>query len=416
MNTPETTRPESPSSPAAGSPREGDWPERARSLLPAVQRWAYLNTGSFGPLSRPAEEALAAWSRRQLEEGRIRPGLWDEMDALAANLRKRFARLVHAPPGSVALTHHTTDGMNIATWGLRWRTGDTLVTLATEHPGGMLPVYAAARHHGLDVRVVAHTAADTEASLLAKLEAAITSRTRLVAVSHVSWKTGMVLPIREIAALAHARGALLAVDGAQAVGAIPVDVQALDADFYAFPGQKWLCGPEGVGGLYVRPECLDVLHPTFVGYASLRDGDAWDETGHFLPAPGARRYETSTVYTPGLAGMVAGLTWLESLGFGRIFAQVQEMTRLCRRELATVPGVEILSPSPFAGLTVFRMAHIPPEDVVAFLARRGVLVRSVRRPDRVRVSTHFFNTPEDISRLVAGLQALEDERRRGGIP
>ncbi len=404
MNTPETNRPEIP--PVAEVAPGASWLESARAHLPAVQRWAYLNTGSFGPLSRPAEEALAAWSRRQLEEGRIRPGLWDEMDALAAHLRRRFARLVHAPPESVALTHHTTEGMNIATWGLRWRPGDTLVTLATEHPGGMLPVYAAARHHGLDVRVVAHTEADTEASLLAKLEKAITPRTRLVAVSHVSWKTGMVLPIREIAELAHGQGAFLAVDGAQAVGAIPVDVRTLDADFYAFPGQKWLCGPEGVGGLYVRPECLDALQPAFVGYASLRDRDAWDETGHFIPAPGARRFETSTVYIPGLAGMAAGLTWLESLGFARIFAQVQEMTRLCRRELTTVPGVELLAPEPAAGLTVFRMAHTPPEEVVTFLARRGILVRSVRRPDGVRISTHFFNTPEEIARLVSGLQAL----------
>ncbi len=413
MKIPETTGLESPPPPASLSALEASWVEKARAHLPAVRRWAYLNTGSFGPLSRPAEEALAAWSHRQLEEGRIRPGLWDEMNALAAHLRKRFARLIHASPESVALTHHTTEGMNIATWGLRWRAGDTLVTLSTEHPGGMLPVYAAARHHGLDVRVVAHTEGDTEASLLAKLEKAITPRTRLVAVSHVSWKNGMVLPIQEIAALAHGRGALLAVDGAQAVGAIHVDVRALDADFYAFPGQKWLCGPEGVGGLYVRPECLDLLQPTFVGYASLRDGDAWDETGHFIPAPGARRFETSTVYTPGLAGMAAGLAWLESLGFARIFARVQEMAQLCRRELATVPGVELLSPNPSAGLTVFRMAHSPPEEVVTFLARRGVLVRSVRRPDRIRISTHFFNTPEEIARLVAGLQALGNERRRG---
>ncbi len=391
------------------------WLEAVRADLPAVQRWTYLNTGSYGPLSRQAEEALTAWTQRQLEEGRIRPGVWDDLGTLAGTLRKRFARLIHAPTEkSVALTHHTSEGMNIATWGLRWRPGDELVTLSTEHPGGILPVYAVAHRYGLDVRVVDHREEDTEADLLAKLDAALSPRTRLVSVSHVCWKTGMVLPIREIAALVHARGGLLAVDGAQAVGAIPVDVQALDVDFYAFPGQKWLCGPEGVGGLYVRPACLDVLHPTFVGYASLYDGTAWDDTGFFIPAPGAKRYETSTTFAPGLAGMVAGLTWLESLGFGRIFAQVDEMTRLCRGELAAIPQVRLVAPEPHAGLTAFRVADIPPAQVVDFLAQRDVLVRSVSRPDLVRVSTHFFNSPEDVARLAAGLRDLLEERGDAG--
>src|SRR5262249_48027763 len=139
-----------------------------------------------------------------------------------------------------------------------WRSEDEVLTSTVEHPGIVAPLHHLARRSGVSLRTVAPEA----------VAYAITDHTRLVAVSHVSFSTGACLPIAEIASAARDTGALLLVDGAQAVGALPVDVHALDVDAYAFPGQKWLCGPEGTGALYVRPGLM--LQPTHVSTHSLR--------------------------------------------------------------------------------------------------------------------------------------------------
>src|SRR5690606_8258970 len=125
---------------------------------------------------------------------------------------------------------------------------------------------------------------DDHLDLIDKFRAAINDRTRLVSLSHVSWKTGTVFPLAEVARAAHQHGALVAVDGAQSGGAIGIDVKKLDVDFYAIPGQKWLCGPEGTGALYVRRERLADLRQTYVGFPSMRDGRAQDFEGNFLVA------------------------------------------------------------------------------------------------------------------------------------
>ncbi|RME56796.1 MAG: aminotransferase class V-fold PLP-dependent enzyme, partial [Caldilineae bacterium] len=241
---------------------------------------------------------------------------------------------------------------------------------------------------------------------LEKVAAALSPRTRLLVISHVSWKSGIVAPVAELAELVHQRDGFLAVDGAQSAGAIPLDMQALGVDFYALPGQKWLCGPEGVGALYVRRDRLSDLQQTYVGYPSMRDGLAHDDSGNFLAASGAARYEVGTVYKPALVGMCAGLDWLASLGWDWIYSRVRAMTESCRARLSNIPGVTVTTGQDFAGLTCFRIDGVEPAQAVTHLADRGVLIRSVSRPDLLRASTSFFNDEADLERLQAGVEEL----------
>jgi L-cysteine/cystine lyase len=381
-----------------------------REEFPVFERLAYLNTGTSGPLARRTVRAITAQTERQLLQGRSSFKVFlEEYFPLLDDLRARFGRLLGADADEIALTHHTTEGMNVAIWGLNWHAGDEIITTTEEHDGASLPVYLAARRQGLTLRVV--DVGSDDADIVERLARAITPRTRLVVVSHVFFKTGTVLPVAEIADAAHRAGALLAVDGAQSAGAIPIDVHALGVDAYAIPGQKWLCGPEGLGALYVRRDRVTELSPTFVGFFSLRDFTAYDDSGYFIPAPGARRYEVGTVFWPALLGMLASLQWMEDeLGYDAIYDQGAAVTRRCRQMLAEVPGLTIHSPARYAGLTSFSVDGLDPMATALALAETGVVIRSVHAPDLLRVSTGFYNDESDVRRLCDGRISL----RKGG--
>ena len=373
-----------------------------RRELPVLEQQAYLNTGTAGPLPRRVSEAINGELKRQEHDGRASAEHYlQQYFPLREDLRARFARLLGATAEEIAITHHTTEGMNIAVWGLNWQHGDEIVTTTHEHDGALLPIYTAARRLGLTVRIV------EGADIVGAIAEALSPRTRLVVTSHVSYRTGEVLPLAEIAREAHRVGAFFAVDGAQSAGTIPLNVPSLGVDAYAIPGQKWLCGPEGVGALYVRGSRVSELSPTYVGHFATRDFDATDLSGYYLPAPGAGRYEGGTVYWPVLYGMRESLRWLEeTIGWEWIFAQTTAMTRRCREMLDHLQGVTVRSPAGHIALTAFSIAGADPEETVSALTQRGVVIRTLHHSPWLRVSTGFFTADDELDRLREGLLAI----------
>jgi L-cysteine/cystine lyase len=383
--------------------------EMIREAMPAVRESVYLNTGSVGPLSTLTAEAMAESDRTALGQGRASIAGFMAFQQSKNDLRQAFADLVKAEVSEIALTHHTTDGMNIATHGLTWQPGDEIVTTNLEHPGGLLPLYVVRQRWGVVVKVVDIPANIGPAEIVSRLEAAITPRTRLLATSHVAWNTGMVLPLSEIVAMAHRHHVLVAIDGAQSTGAIPLDLPASGVDFYAMPGQKWLCGPEGTGALFVRRDRLNELAPTYVGYASMNAVGGHDWTGYFLPHPDARRYEVGTVNRPGLTGMLANLRWLQNqVGWSWIHQRIWALASYASETLSALPGVQILTPpEAHAGLVTFTLAGYDPTRVMMKLAEEGIVLRYVGEPYALRISTGFYNTEADIDRLASALQAVQ---------
>ena len=345
-------------------------------------------------------------AQRELEGGRLHPAFWEEHQRLERELREEIAHLLNARPEEMALTHHTSEGMNIGTLGIDWRPGDEAVTTNVEHSAGLLPLYIVQRRFGVHLRFadLDMGAGDTAQAI----QQLITPRTRLISLSHVSFSTGALLPLQEIAALAHRRGVLVLADGAQAAGAIPVDVKRLGVDFYALPGQKWLCGPAGVGAFYVRRDQLPELELTFSSYASK---ETYDHTGYFVPKPGAQRFEVADLYAPALAGQLAALHWLrEEVGWDWIFARVAELAGYARQLLEALEGVRVLTPPNMAGLLHFQVEGIAdPEVLVQGLLERGILIRSISSPLAcVRIAPSFYNTEEELE----GLAGAIDEIRR----
>ncbi|MDQ5819968.1 MAG: aminotransferase class V-fold PLP-dependent enzyme, partial [Actinomycetota bacterium] len=266
--------------------------EEARAQFPVLEHLAYLNAGSMGPLTRATGNAMADALRSDVEDGRVGTAYFERMLALRAAVRQRLAGLVSVTPDRIALTSSTTDGCNIVLGGLELGSEDEIVTTDAEHPGLLGPLCVS----GAKV-VVAPVTTRPAGEAVDTIRAAVTPRTRLIALSHVLWTTGQVIPVHE---LKQATGLPLLVDGAQSVGAIAVE--AGNADFYTVSCQKWLCGPDPLGGLYVaEPEHLRIAAPSYFSQ------EAMEVDGAFVPKEGALRFDRGWLAVPSLAGLVAAL-------------------------------------------------------------------------------------------------------------
>jgi L-cysteine/cystine lyase len=353
--------------------------DEARAQFPVLERLAYLQAGSCGPLSRAASDAMRREVESDLAEGRSGMPYIERVLALRAELRVRLAELVSADEDQVALTASTTDGCNVVLAGLDLAPEDEVVTTTDEHFGLLGPLHASG------ARVVV-APPDPEA-----IVAAVTPRTRLLALSHVLWTTGQLLPVRE---LRERTGVPILVDGAQSVGAIPVE--ALGLDFLTISGQKWLCGPESTGALVVAdPERLRVARPSY--FAQKR----YEPDGSFEPWPGARRFDPNWVPTAFMSGLLAALECRPEWGFER----ARDAAERCRTLLAEA-GEDVVTPAERATLVSWRPEREETAAVVERLHEAGVVVRDLPGTGLVRASVGWWTSEEDLQRLVAGLTAV----------
>jgi L-cysteine/cystine lyase len=377
-----------------------------REALPATGAGIYLNTGTSGPLPRETARAMADLAEIELTRGRAS---YDDYLAMVQRMdeaRAAVAAILTADVDTVALTYSTTDGMNIAALGLDWQPGDRVVTSSLEHVGGLAPLQVLRDRRGVDVSLVEIGRGGDDERMLAAFDSAIVPGTRLVAISHVTWSTGACLPVRAIADLAHARGALVLVDGAQAAGAIPVDITALGADAYAIPAQKWLLGPEGMGALWVAQSAMDRIAPTFVGYFAF---DAPGTRPPFRLFPDARRFEAGSRHQPSVLGFARSCGWLAMhVGLDFVYRRAAALSAYLADALAATPGVELVTPRDhLATLVTFRIEHWPAQDALDELGRRTfAIARVIPETDWLRCSVGFFNTEAELDRIVATVAEL----------
>lgn len=358
-------------------------PKSFRSQFPVLERAAYLNAGTEGPA--PARAAEAVHRRVDLEtmQGRCGPAYFDGLMELAAELRAGYARVLGCDPPEVALTGSTTDGVNTVLAGLDLRFGDEILTSDEEHPGLLAPLARARERHGIKVRVVP----------FAEIAGEVSSATRLVACSHVSWVSGRVVDAPSLAAT----GVPVLLDAAQAVGAVPVDVHALGCAFYAGSGQKWLCGPEGSGCLYVRPDRIEELLVPWPGYGSLADPAKPLE---LTPVEGVARFDHG--FPAGLRSSwaLASLEALGDAGWEWVHQRAGSLAASLAASLAE-RGLEI---GPRGRSTLVSWKAADPQGEVERLAAEGFIVRSIPAFGLVRASVGAWSSEEELEALV-GLAA-----------
>lgn len=350
-----------------------------RAQFPVLERVAYLNAGTDGPVPAAAAEAARVEVDRQLADGRT-AAHFERRFALQDELRGGYAALLGVPADEVALTTSTSDGIGRVLAGLDLGPGDEILTSDEEHPGLLGPL-AAARALGVTVRMAP----------LACLHEAVGPATTLVACSHVGWISGRVAP-RELAGL----DVPVVLDGAQGAGAIAVDPAALGCAAYAAAGQKWLCGADGTGFLHVAPEFAERIRAIAPSYMTLGE----PVRGIDSPLrPGARRHDTPALAAEVVAFSAAALRVLAAAGWDAVFERsAVQAGRLAERLAGAGRTVAPRGPA-----TLVAWEDPDPEGARDRLAEAGVAVRNLPGTPLVRASVGAWTSDEDLDRLLEAL-------------
>jgi L-cysteine/cystine lyase len=387
-----------------------------RHQFPALANKAYFNYGGQGPMPQAALDAILATYQQIQSAGPF--GLkTSDLVVRESNLTRQAIALelgVTAqsnglPSASaIALTENVTVGCNIALWGVNWQPGDRILLSDCEHPGVIASIQEICRRFQVVVDLFPLQATLNTGDPVAVITARLQPRTRLVVFSHVLWNTGQVLPLAEIVAGIRQypdadRQIQILVDAAQSVGLLPLKLDELGIDFYAFTGHKWWCGPEGVGGLYIHPKAMESLAPTFIGWRSL------DYSNSDLPLINdARRYEVATSAYPLYAGLRAAIKIHQDWGSPIDRSnQILSLATYLWERLQQVAGITCLNQTaPRSGLVSFQVGSGNHDKLVQALEREHFYLRTIVSPDCIRACTHYFTTTAEIDELIQCLSKL----------
>jgi L-cysteine/cystine lyase len=377
-----------------------------RAALPSLSAAIQLNTGTCGPLPAETAAAMAELAAYERDFGRAQHEYWTETLQRIDEARAGIAAVIGADLSEVALTHAATEGMNLGTWAIDWHDGGRAVTTCHEHVGGVGPLYMVCDRYGVDLGFAEFAGDASDDEIVAQFDRLITPGTKLVSFSHVLWTSGLVMPVRRIADVAHQRGALVLVDGAQSVGAIPTNVNDLGIDIYAIPGQKWLLGPEGLGAIWVRHDLLEDAKLTFGGYSQF---ESHDSRGNRKLRGDARRFQGAGFHRPSVLGLARSVGWLTMyVGLEFVYRRGAEMAHRAADLLAGIEGVELLTPRDrMAGLISFRIRGWEPQPALEELqARTFAIARTLPAVNALRMSVGFWATEDEIDRFLDGVRLL----------
>jgi selenocysteine lyase/cysteine desulfurase len=383
------------------TPDETYW-RKVRSEFTLEPGYTFLNHGTLGPTPHAVTDVI----HRSVDDLSRDPGsdflaLKTQIDAV----RSKLARFVNADIDEVSLTRSTTEGMNIFAHGLDWKPDDEVILNTHEHFAAVQPYQTLRDRYGIKIVTIDVPAVpDSAEQIIAAYRNALTPRTRVIVVSHVSYVTGLLAPIQALADLAHRHGVLISVDGAQSVGVLPLDLRASDVDHFAGSGQKWLLAGSGTGITYIKRAVQPKVWP-LQGYHNPnadRDG----------PYAGQRYERVGQKNIPSLLAIGAALDFHTAIGTETIALRIRELAARLRSGLKVIPGVTLSTandPELTAGLTTFSIANLAPADTVKALKERyQIIVRPIIHAEvsAVRASTHVLNTRDDVDHLVEAVCSL----------
>ncbi len=361
-----------------------------RKLFPITSQKIYLNHAAISPLSTRVTDRLE-WLIDDRMIGNV--DSFQEADQIRNDLRTLIARMINAAPEQIAFIGNTSEGFNHLVHGLQWQQGDEILIPDCEFPSNVYP-FKNLEHKGVVVKLIP---SDEGKISLQTIKSMITPKTRLLSISYVEFMSGFRNDLKAIGELCRQHGILFSVDGIQGIGALPIDVQEFKIDFISNGGHKWLMGPMGAGFMYFSKSLFRQLRPVFTGWLAVNN--AWDFLDYKLDfLPDARRYEYGTANFMGIVGLSESVALLMEVGLERIEKKLLKLGEILVSGLEAV-GIGLVNSKDkkhWAGIYSFKVQK--PEQLLEYLKENQV-VCSVRN-GLLRISPHFYNTPEEIHHVV----------------
>jgi selenocysteine lyase/cysteine desulfurase len=367
--------------------------EEIRRLFPVTHNYIYLNHAAVAPLSLPVYERMTEHARDVLESGLVH---WREWGEAVERVRELGARLVNAQPEEIAFAPNTSAGLSMIANGIEWRAGDNVVTADCEFPANLIPWRRLGREIGVEVRM----AREHEGSLKTdEILGLVNERTRVVSLSFVEFASGFRNDLAAIGSFCREHDVLFVVDAIQGLGALELDVARYHIDAFAADAHKFLLGPEGAALLFLGPRALERVRPTVVGWMSVKEAFAADN-GIQEYAAGARRFEPGALNICGVLGLGAAIELLLSVGVGRIESYLIELgDYLCAR--LEEKGYQVISSrkkGEASSVISCRHPRHPAQSLSQHLEEQRIITTA--RVGRLRISPHFYNTFEEMDRLI----------------
>jgi L-cysteine/cystine lyase len=374
-----------------------------RQKFPGLINKTYFNFGGQGTMPETALQGIID-THKYIQEvgpfsGRINTWLNNRVNLL----RKAIALELDTTPETITITENVTAGCNIALWGVDWQEDDHILMTDCEHPGIIATVAEISRRFGVKVNVCSIMNTLNHGDPVEVIRSNLTENTRLVVLSHLLWNTGQVLPLKAIAQACHNYPANKTIrviaDAAQSVGSLDLNLPELEIDYYAFTGHKWLCGPAGVGGLYISKDAFADLNPTFIGWR----GVEMDAQGKPIAwKPDGTKFEVATSAYPEYEGLRRAITIHQEWGHkSDRYQRICELSNYLWSELQKIDQVSCLKNTPpEAGLVSFQVANIEHKQLVDTLEKQGFLLRTIADPDCIRACVHYLTLPEEINSLL----------------
>lgn len=382
--------------------------QQQRQEFPGLKNKYYFNFGGQGIL---AQSTLQKIIDTYQYIDRVGPFGLEINSWITKNIhltKKAIASEIKITPDTITLSENVTSSCNIALWGIEWENGDEILLTDAEHPGIVATVKEIAHRFGVKIVTCPIVATVNQGNPVAVIQNHLTPKTRLIVISHILWNTGQVLPLKEIVAVCHGnqgdKPTEVLVDGAQSAGSLPLDLINSQVDYYGCTGHKWLCGPSGVGFLYVKADLLSSLRPTYIGWRGLNFSQA------DLPFnDDASRYEVATSAYPLFSGLQEAIAVHQKWGsIEERYQRICELSKYLWTKLGKIEGIECLKHSPpESGLVSFYpQKGKDAQKIVSKLESKGFYLRTLANPYCIRACVHYFTLEEEIDALI---KAIQDE-------
>jgi L-cysteine/cystine lyase len=383
-----------------------------RETIRATRNTIYMNTGFTGPSTDRVVNRVHSVLEKEAEVGPASVEGLQYTRGLGGEATEAVAQLLNASPEQITLTHGTTEGVHVVVYGMKWQPGDEFITCNLEHPALATPATVLEERFGAVSKRVEIATDSSAGEIIERVVSAITPQTKLVALSHVQFSCGLMLPIKPIIDGAHRQNVPVLIDGAQTGGQLAIDVKALDVDYYSISGQKWLLGPQGTGAMYVKSERWQGLDPLFTTHSIVESRAMPGDGPGGAPRP-LQRFRIASQSPALTAGFTEAVRVVLELGQAEIEARSKALADRFKAGAAGIKNVGLTCPTDpqlSCGLASITIEGWQPQQIVdALWERWRIAVRSVAFPPAVRFSLGWFNTEDEVDKALSALQTLASE-------